>query len=121
MAEKMKIVLTCPASLPAVQFGGILFLCTDIAEQLGKRGFDVSIITTDLDFANNTNTFNKNLPRKEKLEFFTIIRSHVIFNLKLFFINPGMYNLLKKEKPDLNSCHRNKRFSSICICISFKI
>ncbi len=101
MAKKMKIVLTCPASIPAVQFGGILFLSTDIAEQLGRKNIDVSIITTDLDFANNTNTFNKNLPREEKLEFFRILRSHVIFNLKLFFINPGMYKILKKEKPDL--------------------
>ena len=101
MEKKLKIALTCPASIPAIQFGGILFLCVDIAKQLGKKGHDVSIITTDLDFANNTNTFNKNLARKEKLEFFKIKRSHVIFKLKLFFINPGMYNLLKNEKPDL--------------------
>jgi len=101
MDKKMKIALTCPASIPAVQFGGILFLCTDIAEQLGKRKYDVSIFTTDLDFANNTNTFNKNLLKEENLEFFKIKRSHVFFNLKLFFINPGMYKLLKNEKPDL--------------------
>ncbi len=101
MANNLKIALTCPASIPATQFGGILFLCTDIAEQLGKKNHDVSIFTTDLDFANNTNTFNKNLPREEKLEFFKIKRSHVFFNLKLYFINPGMYNLLKKEKPDI--------------------
>ncbi len=101
MGKKLKIALTCPASIPATQFGGILFLCTDIAEQLGKKNHDVSIFTTDLDFANNTNTFNKNLPREEKLKFFKIKRSHVFFNLKLFFINPGMYNLLKKEKPDV--------------------
>lgn len=101
MDEKLKIALTCPASLPAVQFGGILFLCTDIAEQLGKRGHDVSIVTTDLDFANNTSTFNKKLHREEKLEFFKILRSHVIFSLKLFFVNPGMYNILKNEKPDI--------------------
>ena len=52
MAKKLIIALTCPASIPATQFGGILFLCTDIAEQLGKKNHDVSIFTTDLDFAN---------------------------------------------------------------------
>ena len=101
MEKKLKITLTCPASIPAVQFGGILFLCTDIAEQLGKRKHNVSIFTTDLDFANNTNTFNKNLSREEKLEFFKIKRSHVVFNLKLFFVNPKMYGLLKNSKPDI--------------------
>ena len=101
MEKKLKIALTCPASIPAVQFGGILFLCTDIAEQLGKKEHEVSIFTTDLDFANNTNTFNKNLPKEEKTEFFKIKRTHVIFSLKLYFINPGMYNLLKNDKPDI--------------------
>lgn len=101
MEKKLKIAITCPASIPAVQFGGILFLGTNIAEQLGKKGHDVSIFTTDLDFANNTNTFNKNLSRNEKLEFFNIKRSHVIFKLKLFFVNPGMYSMLKNEKPDI--------------------
>ena len=101
MEKKLKIALTCPASIPAVQFGGILFLCTDIAEQLGKKEHEVSIFTTDLDFANNTNTFNKNLPKEEKTEFFKIKRTHVIFSLKLYFINPGMYNLLKNYKPDI--------------------
>lgn len=101
MERKLKIALTCPASIPAIQFGGILFLGINIAEQLGKKGHNVSIFTTDLDFANNTNTFNKNLPRNEKLEFFNIKRSHVIFKLKLFFVNPGMYNMLKNDKPDI--------------------
>ncbi|CAD6516790.1 Glycosyl transferase group 1 [metagenome] len=101
MEKKLKIAITCPASIPAVQFGGILFLGTNIAEQLGKKGHNVSIFTTDLDFANNTNTFNKNLSRNEKLEFFNIKRSHVIFKLKLFFVNPGMYSMLKNEKPDI--------------------
>ncbi len=101
MEKKLKIALTCPASIPAVQFGGILFLGIHIAEQLGKKGHNVSIFTTDLDFANNTNTFNKNLPRNEKLEFFNIKRSHVIFKLKLFFINPGIYRMLKNDKPDI--------------------
>ena len=55
----MKIALVCPASLPATQFGGILFLCVDIARESAKKGHDVTIYTTDLDFANNANTFNK--------------------------------------------------------------
>jgi glycosyltransferase involved in cell wall biosynthesis len=101
MEKRLKIALTCPASIPAVQFGGILFLCIDIAKQLGKRDHDVNIFTTDLDFANNTNTFNKNLAREEKTEFFRITRSHVILKIKLFFINPKMYNLLKKYNPDI--------------------
>ena len=101
MERKLKIALTCPASIPAVQFGGILFLCIDIAKQLGKRNHEVYIFTTDLDFANNTSTFNKDLPREEETEFFKIIRSHVIFKIKLFFINPGMYYLLKNYKPDI--------------------
>ena len=63
----MKIALCCPASLPATQFGGILFLCLDIAKESSKHGHDVTIYTTDLDFANNPKTFNKNLPRKEKI------------------------------------------------------
>ena len=29
----MKIALSCPASLPATQFGGIMFLCLDIAKE----------------------------------------------------------------------------------------
>ena len=101
MERKLKIALTCPASIPAVQFGGILFLCIDIAKQLGKRNHEVNIFTTDLDFANNTSTFNKDLPREEETEFFKIIRSHVIFKIKLFFINPGMYYLLKNYNPDI--------------------
>jgi len=56
----MKIALVCPASLPATQFGGIMFLYIDIAEELARIGHDVTVYTTDLNFANNTNTFNKN-------------------------------------------------------------
>ena len=66
----MKIGLTCPASLPATQFGGIMFLCLDIAKESSKKGHNVSIYTTDMDFANNPKTFNKNLPRLEKIENF---------------------------------------------------
>ena len=73
----MKIALVCPASLPATQFGGILFLCVDIARESAKKGHDVTIYTTDLDFANNANTFNKSLSHLESHNGFKINRTHV--------------------------------------------
>ena len=97
----MKIALACPASLPATQFGGILTLCVDIARESSNSGHDVTIFTTDLDFANNPKTFNKKLPRIEKIQNFLINRSHVWFSIQLFFINPGMYFQIKKNKPDI--------------------
>jgi glycosyltransferase involved in cell wall biosynthesis len=97
----MKIALACPASLPATQFGGILFLCVDIARELAKIGHDVTIYTTDLDFANNAKTFNKKLPTVENYQGFKIKRSHSWFAIQLYFINPLMYGQLKKDKPDI--------------------
>ena len=52
----MKIGISCPASLPATQFGGILFLGVDIAKELSNKNHEVTIYTTDLDFANNPKT-----------------------------------------------------------------
>jgi len=97
----MKIALTCPASLPATQFGGILFLCVDIAKELAKLGHDITIYTTDMDFANNPKTFNKKLPRYEVINNFKIVRSHVWFSIGLFFVNPGMYFQMIKDRPDV--------------------
>jgi len=97
----MKIGLVCPASFPATQFGGILFLAVDIARESANLGNDVKIYTTDLDFANNPNTFNKSLPRNENVDNFIIKRSHVWFNLNLFFVNPGMYFQIMKDPPDV--------------------
>ena len=97
----MKIALVCPASLPATQFGGILFLCVDIARESAKMGHEVTIYTTDLDFANNANTFNKNLPRLELYDGFKINRTHVWFAIQLFYVNPAMYAQLKRDKPDI--------------------
>jgi len=97
----MKIALTCPASIPATQFGGIMFLCLDIAKESSKIGHDVTIFTTDLDFANNPKTFNKDLPRKEKIHNFIINRSHVWFSIHLFFVNPGIYFQMNKEEFDV--------------------
>ncbi|SVB61586.1 uncharacterized protein METZ01_LOCUS214440 [marine metagenome] len=97
----MKIALSCPASLPATQFGGIMFLCLDIAKESSKLGHDVTIFTTDLDFANNPKTFNKKLPRIEKIQNFLINRSHVWFSIQLFFVNPGMYFQMSKQNFDV--------------------
>jgi glycosyltransferase involved in cell wall biosynthesis len=97
----MKIALTCPASLPATQFGGILFLCLDIAKEASNKNHDVTIFTTDMDFANNPKTFNNNLPTTEKIENFIIKRSHVWFSFSLFFINPGMYFQMVRSDPDI--------------------
>lgn len=97
----MKIAFTCPASLPATQFGGIMFLCIHIAKKLSKDGHTLTIYTTDLDFANNTSTFNKKLPTEEKIEKFIIKRSHVWFSSFLFFINPGMYKQMMEDDFDI--------------------
>ena len=66
----MKIALVCPASLPATQFGGIVFLPIDLAREFSELGHDVTIYTSDLDFANGPTKFNKALPRLEKFEKF---------------------------------------------------
>jgi len=97
----MKIALVCPASFPATQFGGIVFLAVDLAREISKMGNEVTIYTTDLDFSNGPNKFNKNLPRLEKFEKFKINRTHVWFSLKLFFINSSMLKQIEKDKPDI--------------------
>ncbi len=108
----MKIGLTCPASLPATQFGGIMFLCLDIAKKSANLGHDVTIYTTDMDFANNPFTFNKKLPRKEKFEKFIINRSHVWFSIYLFFVNPGIYFQMMKDDNDIIHSIGVKSFQS---------
>ena len=97
----MKIALACPASLPATQFGGIMFLSLDIAKESAKLEHDVTIFTTDMDFANNAKTFNNNLPRQEIVDKFLINRSHTWFSIHLFFVNPGMYKQMKDGKFDI--------------------
>jgi hypothetical protein len=120
MNRKMKIALVCPASLPATQFGGILFLCVDIARESAKSGHDVTIYTTDLDFANNANTFNKNLPRLESQQGFKINRTHVWLSFRLFFVNPSMYLQLKKGSAGYHPHHRNQKFPVTCCCHGIK-
>ena len=97
----MKIGIICPASLPATQFGGILFLGVDLARELSNEKHQVTIYTTDLDFANNPKTFNKKLPKEENIQNFKIKRSHVWFSIKLFFINPGMYFRMMNDQHDV--------------------
>lgn len=97
----MKIGIICPASLPATQFGGILFLGVDIARELSNENHEVTIYTTDLDFANNPKTFNKKLPREENIHNFRIKRSHVWFSIRLFFVNPGMYFRMINDQQDI--------------------
>ena len=116
----MKIALVCPASLPATQFGGILFLAVDIAREATNLGNDVVIYTTDLDFANNPNTFNKDLPGEERIENFTIKRSHVWFKINLFFVNPGIYFQMIKDSPDVIHTIGIRSFQSFIAAIIAK-
>ena len=76
--------------------------------------------TTDLDFANNAHTFNRKLPRTEKIENFMINRSHTWFSLKLFYVNPGMYFQLKKAKPDIIHTIGVRSFQSLIAAIVAK-
>ena len=97
----MKIALVCPASLPATQFGGIVFLSIDLAREFSELGHDVTIYTSDLDFANGPTKFNKSLPRLEKFEKFKINRTHTWFSVKLYFVNPDIYKQIKNDSPDI--------------------
>ena len=97
----MRIGIVCPASLPATQFGGILFLGVDLARELCNEKHEVTIYTTDLDFVNNPKTFNKKLPKEENIQNFKIKRSHVWFSIKLFFINPEMYFRMMNDQYDV--------------------
>jgi|TARA_B100000586_G_scaffold193564_1_gene142748 glycosyltransferase involved in cell wall biosynthesis len=116
----VKIALVCPASLPATQFGGILFLAVDIAREATNLGNNVVIYTTDLDFANNAKTFNKDLPKEETLENFTIKRSHVWFRINLFFVNPGIYFQMMKDSPDVIHTIGIRSFQSFIAAIIAK-
>lgn len=116
----MKIALVCPASLPATQFGGIVFLAVDLAREISELGHDVTIYTTDLDFSNGSNKFNKSLPRKEKFEKFTIKRTHTWFTVKLFYVNPSMYKQLKNDKPDIIHTIGLRSFQSIIAWLASK-
>ena len=116
----MKIAIVCPASFPATQFGGIVFLAVDLAREISALGHDVTIYTTDLDFSNGSNKFSKELPRIEKFENFTIKRTHSWFSVKLFFINPSIYKQLSEDKPDIIHTIGLRSFQSIMAWLVFK-
>ena len=116
----MKIALVCPASLPATQFGGILFLFVDLARELSEIGHEIKIFTTDLDFANNPKSFNKKLPRREKIGKFEIIRSHVWFSIQLFYVNPGMYFQMMKDESEVIHTIGVRSFQSFVAAIISK-
>ena len=109
----MKVALVCPASLPATQFGGIVFLAVDLAREISEMGHEVTIYTTDLDFSNGPNKFNKELPRIEKFEKFRINRTHVWFTIKLFFINISMSKQIENDNPDIIHTIGLRSFQSI--------
>ena len=115
----MKIAIVCPASFPATQFGGIVFLAVDLAREISALGHDVTIYTTDLDFSNGPNKFSKELPRIEKFENFTIKRTHSWFSVKLFFINPSIYKQLSEDKPDIIHTIGLRSFQSIMALLGF--
>ena len=71
------------------------------SKKLSNIGHILTIYTTNLDFANNSNTFNKKLPKNEKIENFTIKRTNVWFSIFLFFVNPGMYKQMMKDDFDI--------------------
>ena len=109
----MKIAIVCPASLPATQFGGIVFLAIDLAREISELGHDVTVYTTDLDFSNGPNKFNKALPRTEKFKNFKINRTHTWFSVKLFFFNPSIYKQILKDQPDIIHTIGLRSFQSI--------
>jgi glycosyltransferase involved in cell wall biosynthesis len=116
----LKIAICCPASLPATQFGGILFLGADLAREFSEKGNDVTIYTSDLDFANNPKTFNRNLPDKEKFDNFFIKRTHVYLSIFLFYVNPGMYFQMKKDDMDIIHTIGVRSFQSIIAALISK-
>ena len=117
---KMNIAIITPASLPATQFGGIMFLGLNIAKILSKQNHKATIYTTDMDFANNAHTFNRLLPRIEVTEKFIIKRSHVWFSIYLFFINPGMFKQLSNDKNDIIHSIGVRSFQSLIAAIISK-
>ena len=117
----MNIAIACPASLPATQFGGIMFLCVNIAKKLSNDGHSVTIYTSDLDFGNNTNTFNRNLPREEKIGKFTIKRTHVWFSTFLFYVNPGIFKQMLTDDFDIIHAVGIRGFQAFVASIISKI
>jgi len=117
----MRIAITCPASLPAYQFGGILIVSVNLAKYLSKLGHDVSICTTDLNFSSKSMIFDKGLPRVEKIQGFTVKRSHIFFKIFFYFVSPGTYNSLVREKPDIIHAISARAYQSFIAAIVSKL
>jgi len=90
-----------------------VFLAVDLAQEISEMGHNVTIYTTDLDFSNGSNKFNKKLPRIEKFGKFLINRTHVWFSLKLFFVNTSMSKEIENDKPDIIHTIGLRSFQSI--------
>jgi glycosyltransferase involved in cell wall biosynthesis len=97
-----------------------MFLCVHIANRLTKNDHQVTIYTTDLDFANNPKTFNKDLPREERVGRFIIKRAHVWFSLFLFYVNPGMYFQMLKDDHDIIHAVGVRSFQSLIAALISK-
>ena len=97
----MKIAITCPASLPATPFGGILIVAVNLAKNFNYLGHDVTIYTSNLNFKNKKMIFDKKLAEIDNSNGFTIKRSNVILKIFTYFVNPGLYFQLKNDKPDI--------------------
>jgi len=97
----MKIAITCPASLPATQFGGILMVAVNLAKKMTEKNHDITIYTSDLNFSGEKMYFDKKLPIDETIDGFKIKRSHVFFKLYMYFVNPNIFFQLKKDNPDI--------------------
>ena len=80
----MKIGITCPASLPAIPFGGILMISVNFAKRFSELKHDVTIYTSDMNFSGKKIIFDKTLPELENINSFKIKRSHVLFKSYMF-------------------------------------
>lgn len=116
----MKIGIACPASFPATQYGGIMFLAFDIAKGAARHGHEPTIYTTDLDFSKRGSTFNKNLPRTEEYEGVRIKRAHVYARIERFFISPGIYRMIRDDCPDIIHIVSVRGFHSVVAALISK-
>ena len=98
----------------------MLFRSIHIANRLAGKNHQVTIYTTDLDFANNAKTFNKNLPSEETINGFKIKRTHVWFSLFLFYVNPGMYFQMLKDDHDIIHTVGVRSFQSLIAALISK-
>lgn len=116
----MKVGIACPASFPATQYGGIVFLAFDIAREITRHGHESTIYTTDLDFSKDGSTFNKNLPRIEEYDGVKIKRAHVYAKIKRFFISPGIHKMIKDDDPDIIHVVSVRGFHSVVAALISK-